>query len=136
VTEPIHLGPGSDLPGWLEALDLACFGLGWGGLEDQEHVWALPAQAFARWRVVPAIGEAELLRLAVAPEARGRGLGSSLLRACEERLGAMGCTLLRLEVRTSNHPARALYASLGWKEVGLRPGYYRDGEDAVLYDKS
>jgi ribosomal-protein-alanine N-acetyltransferase len=41
-----------------------------------------------------------------------------------------------LEVRRSNLPAIALYRSLGYREVGVRPRYYaEDGEDALAMDK-
>jgi ribosomal protein S18 acetylase RimI-like enzyme len=135
MNSQVHLGPGSDLPLWIEALDRTCFGKPWGCLDDQEHVWAIEHQAFARWKVVPEIGEAELLRIAVLSEARGKGMGRALLRTSEEQVRAMGCPVLLLEVRTSNTAARKLYVSEGWEECGLRRGYYRDGEDAVLFRK-
>ncbi|HET8900439.1 MAG TPA: hypothetical protein VFM84_00760, partial [Holophagaceae bacterium] len=59
----------------------------------------------------------------------------TLLRACEAELAAAGIRDLHLEVRVSNAAARSLYAGAGWRESGLRKGYYRDGEDAVLYAK-
>lgn len=135
MSEVLRLGPGSALPTWLEALDRAVFGEAWGPLDEDEVLWALAEVAFARWRHAAVIGEAELLRIAVAPEARGRGLGRRLLQLGSAGLAAEGAQVLHLEVRTSNLPARALYEADGWRAVGLRTRYYRDGEDAVLYSK-
>lgn len=131
----LPLGPGSDLPGWLEALERETFGGTWGPLADHERIWAAEGEAFARWGAVPAAGEAELLRIAVAPPARRRGLARDLLRAAEADLRARGVRALRLEVRVSNAAARALYEAEGWRMEGLRPRYYGDGEDAALYGK-
>lgn len=128
-----HLGPGSALPAWLEALEEVAFGSAWGALEDQEQMWLIDGLGYARWSLVAAVGEAELLRIAVAPEAQGRGLGRRLLRESCQALRALGITQCRLEVRVSNTPARHLYESEGWKFQGIRRAYYRDGEDAALY---
>jgi len=123
------------LPGWLRALDEATFGETWGELEPHEAVWMIEGAAFARWSLVDAAKEGELLRIAVDPVQRGQGLARTLLRACEAELAAAGICDLHLEVRASNAAARSLYAGAGWRESGLRKGYYRDGEDAVLYAK-
>jgi ribosomal-protein-alanine N-acetyltransferase len=131
----LPLGPGSELPAWIEALDGSVFDQAWGPLADHERIWALEPEAFARWSAVPAAGEAELLRIAVAPSARRKGLARQLLRACEAALRASGIRALRLEVRVSNGAARSLYEAEGWRMEGLRPRYYRDGEDAALYGK-
>ncbi len=40
-----------------------------------------------------------------------------------------------LEVKASNHGALSLYSKLGFDEVGRRPRYYSDGEDALLLQK-
>ena len=78
-------------------------------------------------------GEGELLRLAVLPEARRKGLGGELLDAALERVRALGLERLHLEVRASNLPALALYESRGFAHVGLRRGYYKNpADDAVL----
>lgn len=132
----VHYGPGSAMPLWIETLDRTTFGEAWGALDEHEMVWAYQGLAFARWRAVPALGEAELLRIAVLPEARGRGLGRDLLRASVAALKDLGLGTFHLEVRVSNAPARRLYESEGWREDGLRPKYYRDGEDAALYSLS
>ena len=129
------LGPGSALPEWIERLEAATFGDSWGVLGDHERIWTEPPDGFARWMVVPEAGEAELLRIAVDPSARRKGLGRTLLRAAEADLRNLGIRSLHLEVRLSNTAARALYESEGWQPQGRRPRYYSDGEDAALYAK-
>jgi ribosomal-protein-alanine N-acetyltransferase len=96
-------------------------------------LWLIPEVAFARWAVIPAAGEAELLRIAVDPAHRGEGLGRRLLEACQGALAGEGVERLFLEVRVSNHAAIQLYRACGWKPCGLRTAYYPDGEDAALY---
>lgn len=130
-----RLGPGSAQPGWMEALDRACGFEAWGPLGDSEWALLLPAAGYALWVAVPGLGEAELLRVAVDPGRRRAGLGRRLLQASEPFLRDQGVGTLLLEVRVANASARALYAALGWEQVGLRKGYYRDGEDAALYRK-
>jgi ribosomal-protein-alanine N-acetyltransferase len=80
-----------------------------------------------------AADEAELANIAVAPAMRGQGVGAALLdealSAAEER----GTVRMFLEVRDSNEPARSLYASRGFEEVGRRKSYYRRPvEDALI----
>lgn len=128
-----QLGPGSELPQWVVDLEENAFGGAWGPLEEGECLWSLEDLAFARWRLIDVVGEAELLRIAVTPAARRQGLARRLLEANQASLAALGCDTLHLEVRISNTPARSLYESLGWRVVGQRKGYYRDGEDAALY---
>jgi ribosomal-protein-alanine N-acetyltransferase len=123
------------VPAWVEAIDRACFGDAWGPLDENEHIWAVRSIAFARWRVIPEVREAELLRLAVAPEERRDGHGRRLLRLSQARLALAGVEVLHLEVRVSNRAARALYESEGWVYQGERKGYYRDGESAALYTR-
>jgi ribosomal protein S18 acetylase RimI-like enzyme len=130
-----RLGPGTQLPQWLEALDQATFGDAWGPLEGGEILLALDQKAFIRWRLIPPAGEAELLRLAVAPEARRQGFAQRLLAESEIFLRDQGITELHLEVRVSNQSARALYEAQGWRFLGIRKAYYRDGESASLYKR-
>jgi len=80
-----------------------------------------------------AADEGEILNLAVAENGRRRGLGRALVEAIVGALTARGVRQVYLEVRESNAPARALYASFGFKEVGRRKGYYRRPvEDAMV----
>lgn len=80
------------------------------------------ATAFALGRAVA--GEAELLTLAVHPDARRRGRGRACLAAFEAAARARGATRAFLEVAADNAPARALYAAAGYAEAGRRRGYY------------
>lgn len=77
-------------------------------------------------------GAGEILLVAVHPDQRRAGHASLLLRAVEGCFRAEGVSNATLEVRADNVPARALYHSLGWREAGVRKGYYRDRTDAVL----
>ena len=78
--------------------------------------------------------EMHLLNLAVHPDQRRRGIARSLLTAALDKARAQGTAVVWLEVRPSNAAALALYHSFGFKEIGIRPGYYTDnGEDALIY---
>ena len=79
------------------------------------------------------VGEAELLRLAVSPGERRRGVARALIAEGLERLVREGVQVCFLEVRLSNEPAVALYESLGFARIGRRSGYYRDGSDALRF---
>ncbi len=73
-----------------------------------------------------AAGEAEILSVAVARRAQGRGIAGQLLAAHLGRVAGMGADALFLEVDEGNEPARRLYARAGFREVGRRAGYYQD----------
>ena len=77
--------------------------------------------------------EGEIADLAVAPEARRRGIARVLLQRMAADVVEVGVRALYLEVRESNAAARALYESLGFGQVGRRRGYYQHpSEDALL----
>lgn len=92
---------------------------------------AAPPAGYAAFR--HAAGEAELLRLAVLPEERRRGIARALVAEGIERLLAAGVQVCFLEVRADNGPAIALYERLGFARIGRRRGYYRDGSDALRF---
>lgn len=80
-------------------------------------------------------GIARLYSIAVAPEARGAGVGEALLAAAERAARARGREKFRLEVRTDNAAARRLYERRGYRVFGTKARYYEDGSDAVRYEK-
>ena len=84
--------------------------------------------------VAQAISEEwELENIAIAAEARHRGLGSRLVRDFLDQARAAGAQAVFLEVRESNHAARALYRKWAFVESGRRKNYYRDpSEDALV----
>jgi ribosomal-protein-alanine acetyltransferase len=79
------------------------------------------------------IEEAELRNLAVDPAHQRQGVARSLLQEGIRELQESGVRRIFLEVRASNHPALALYASLGFRLYSTRKDYYRDPvEDASV----
>ncbi|MEU9289697.1 GNAT family N-acetyltransferase [Streptomyces sp. NPDC048275] len=66
-------------------------------------------------------GEAEIRMLAVAPEARRRGVGEALVRACVDRARATeGCIRLVLSTQRTMHTAHRIYARLGFTRTPER----------------
>ena len=82
-----------------------------------------------------AADEAEILTIAVAPEAR-RQHGAQQMIAAALRVLAQGLTRrVFLEVAADNTAARALYGHVGFTPCGRRPGYYANGKtDAVIME--
>lgn len=79
-----------------------------------------------------AADEAEILTIAVLPEARRQGMGRGLLDAVATLAAGRGVVGLFLEVSTENHAAQALYGACGFAPVGRRRRYYPDGADALV----
>lgn len=65
---------------------------------------------------------AEIVKLMVRRDARGRGVGGALLATAEAAALAEGRTLLMLDTETGS-PAEALYARRGWTSIGVVPGH-------------
>ena len=80
--------------------------------------------------------ETDMMNVAVHPEFRRKGIGQALINTLVEHLQKAGSRCLTLEVRASNAAAIALYAKLGFSEVGRRKNYYRNPrEDALILRK-
>lgn len=71
-----------------------------------------------------AAGDAEILTVAVVPEARRQGVGASLVTSAGVAALVRGAASMHLEVAEDNAAARALYAKLGYEEAGRRHAYY------------
>lgn len=101
-------------------------------------VWAddlQPAVLLGYFVAMTGVDEMHLLNVTVAPDWQGRGLGHQLLDAVQALAQAQGLASLWLEVRESNHRARALYQRRGFADVGVRRGYYPAAgrrEDAIV----
>ncbi|MFD9394449.1 GNAT family N-acetyltransferase [Streptomyces sp. NPDC060000] len=120
--------------GFLAPLDRAEAAAWW-----RERAEAVAAGRLAVWaakdgpRVVGTVGlafpdkpnsrhRAELVKLLVHRDARGKGLGRTLLTAAEEAAAAVGVTLLHLDTETGS-PAEHLYRTAGWTRAGTIPDY-------------
>lgn len=105
------------------------------------HCWvAEHASRLAGYGIVMiAAGEAHLLNLTVAPELQRRGIGGELTRFVLRLAADYGSATVFLEVRPSNIAARALYARMGFIEIGMRRDYYPAGdarEDAIVMERA
>jgi ribosomal-protein-alanine N-acetyltransferase len=81
-------------------------------------------------------GEAHILNICVRADLRGQGIGRKLMLFLLERARAAQMEDVFLEVRPSNPTAIALYASLGFSQIGVRKAYYQavgGREDALVY---
>lgn len=79
------------------------------------------------------VDEAHVTNIAVLPAFRGRRYGERLLRRMMAEAIAEGARRMTLEVRVSNAAAQNLYRKLGFRDGGIRRGYYTDNrEDALV----
>ena len=82
------------------------------------------------WRI---LDEGHINNVAVLPEYRRRGGASEMLKFMLKYSQRSGISSHTLEVRVSNEGAIGLYGKFGFKEAGVRKGYYEDnGEDALI----
>ncbi len=95
----------------------------------------IPSQeAFKGFLCFSGVGdEIEIQNLAIHASQRRQGLASSLLMQMIAWAEAAQYRIVHLEARAGNSAALAFYDKLGFKQTGLRKGYYSDKqEDAVL----
>jgi len=76
--------------------------------------------------------EAELLTLAIAPEARRRGRGRALLAGFLAEAARRGAVRAFLEVAEGNVAARQLYLAAGFAATGRRWAYFGPDNDALV----
>ena len=82
-----------------------------------------------------AVDEAEILTILVLPPFRRQGLATRLIAAAAAAARTAGARALFLEVAADNAAGLALYARQGFRQVGVRPRYYRATVDALLMRK-
>ena len=90
------------------------------------------AYIFFRW----VADEIHILKIAVAPEWRCRGIAAALMEESLVLAETNGCSMAYLEVRPANTAAVMLYHKLGFSVIGKRTNYYSEtGEDALVMRK-
>lgn len=129
----------------IAAIEKLCFGDPWNEqsiateLHNRLSLWyvALDGDTVAGYvGSQTVLGETDMMNIAVHPDYRRRGVAQTLVNTLVAALAENGSHSLMLEVRVSNEPAKALYEKLGFRQVGLRPRYYRNPrEDALILRK-
>jgi ribosomal-protein-alanine N-acetyltransferase len=76
---------------------------------------------------MPGVQELHLLNLTVTPQHQHRGHARAMLDRLVNEGSALGAQRVWLEVRVSNERAQEIYRRYGFREVGLRRGYYPAG---------
>ena len=78
---------------------------------------------------------ARLYSIAVDARARGRGIARQLMQRAIEDSHERRRAVLRLETRSDNRAAQALFRGLGFTELDRKPRYYEDGQAAWRFQK-
>ncbi|MBS64614.1 ribosomal protein S18-alanine N-acetyltransferase [Salinisphaera sp.] len=118
---------------WSERIFHDCLRVGYRGWVATD----LNARVLGYTLLSVAVGEAHVLNLCVAPDARGHGVADRLLDALIARAAHENAERVLLEVRPSNKAARRLYKRRGFQRIATRPGYYpspEGREDALLLE--
>ena len=101
------------------------------GVRVENSPETAPIVAYICYRIFG--NEMHLLKIAVLPEWRLRGIGAWLLAECMREEKANGAYRILLEVRPSNRSAVAMYGKMGFSLIGKRRKYYPDTrEDALV----
>lgn len=76
--------------------------------------------------------------LVISPRAPRAGYGRAFVRFYEDYARAHGCMELRMDTNARNARARAMYAKLGYREIGVVPTVFNGipGVDLVLLEKN
>jgi ribosomal-protein-alanine N-acetyltransferase len=105
------------------------------GVRRQALVVEMDAECIQGFLIARAMDkEWEIENMAVSGPARRHGLGTRLLGDFLDQVRVEGAQSVFLEVRESNHAARALYEKWAFVQSGHRKGYYQGPqEDAITY---
>ena len=78
-------------------------------------------------------GQVQILKIATSPACQRMGIAKELIGRVALDARDLGAHEMTLEVRVSNTGAHAFYETLGLKNIGKRPKYYSDKEDAFIF---
>ena len=81
------------------------------------------------------LDELNITSIAVDPIHQRKGLGTLLMSDLLKRSYSLQTNQIYLEVKKTNDPAKAFYKSMGFKIVGNRSNFYKDGSDAIIFTK-
>ncbi len=81
------------------------------------------------------IDELHITSIAVHPVHQRKGLGKFLMKYLIKLSHSLLTNHIHLEVKDTNKPAIAFYKSMGFKNVGNRFNFYKDGSNALIFTK-
>ena len=81
------------------------------------------------------VDELHITFIAVYPMHQRKGLGKFLLSQIIKHSKSLQTNHIYLEVKNNNEPAKAFYKSMGFKTIGIRFNFYKDGSDALTLTK-
>lgn len=127
----------------IQVIEHACFSLPW---SETAFYNELKHNHFAHYVVIELDGriiayggmwtimdEAHVTNIAVHPDYQGNGWGTTIVEELRRTALFLGSKKMTLEVRVSNKRAQHLYQKMGFREAGIRKGYYSDNhEDALI----
>jgi GNAT superfamily N-acetyltransferase len=87
----------------------------------------------APWAEVSRPSEAEFRMLAVAPEHRGKGVGSALAQWCVDRAREQGCTAVALSSLTTMDTAHRMYERMGFVRAPDRDWWPNPDVHLIVY---
>jgi [ribosomal protein S18]-alanine N-acetyltransferase len=130
---------GTEAAARLAAIHASAFARGWSTLDFERLLGERGVMAdglflgrtakpsgFVLSRIV--LDEAEIITVAIASEARGKGHARPLLSHHLDQLSRRGVAKVHLEVEDGNVPALALYRRLHFRDIGRREGYYQKAD--------
>ena len=107
---------------WISTNSSSSLVLHW--LDDQA------LRGFALYQLSPLEGLAHLLKIAMVPEARGKGEAGEFWQAQIMLLRAQSFERVYLEVAVSNEAAKRFYNKMGLKMLREVRSFYHDGQNA------
>lgn len=145
-TIKIHKDNYGQWSSWVRNIDLEEFQWPW-KIEDWENLsfdnYSLYLQmkgetpvGFSLFHSLKGDDGCHLLKIIILKGYQGTGLGKSLLMNSLEGESDCGKRHCFLEVEKNNVSARNLYEGLGFRYLRVIKGFYRNGDDAVAYEKS
>ncbi|OGT47927.1 MAG: ribosomal-protein-alanine N-acetyltransferase [Gammaproteobacteria bacterium RIFCSPHIGHO2_12_FULL_38_11] len=78
----------------------------------------------------------EIMQIVIDKNYQQQGLATKLVEYTIKQAKKLSVEKIQLEVRRSNTAAISLYQKCGFQKVGIRKKYYKDGEEAILMDKT
>ncbi len=99
------------------------------------EIWAIGRPLQACMILTPKPGRLYLGKLAVAPDAQGRGLARRLVAHAEARARALGFPMLELETRVELTENHAIFRRLGFAETGRKAHAGYDRPTSITFAK-